>query len=1096
MPDTKQFQKLLGVSASASSPVKTCGVDRYEMGSIPAQSSQKNWRYLLTKDGDSRMIHLDGGNGRTFSFRFAGDPVKPEDFSSGAPIALTRIGDSTRHEKNEAKGETVSKGVIQVHKSTPTSIHATLQDGKSNSTVMFEQGDDGWTMRAAPKKKKLSEVAGNFARALSKQAIDPSVGVPINKDDILPFSKIRTAVQDASHLQRNNLGYNQFGGPGAFPASSRSVRGFHRSAISTTPSPVPTPSPWSKFISTTPLKSLMAQPLDQTVQKVAKNEDGYKVYAVDLDGTLAERYKGEFDPKVIGDPIKSMRRLVRLWTRRGNEVRIFTARAADPKNIPPIKKWLEENGMGGLKITNEKTPDIDIFVDDKAVAVTPDTGESCHRKLAAVMKMYKVSAATWHRPENFDSVSDSGLPDSSWALYVGANDWEAGVTWGAVYRQKDITQSGTSSAVPRVWVEIDHDDCPGCDGSCDPIGLVDKQKCNDFGRKVVKRWVREAGQGSSGALEDRLYSAARMDPDVKTYGRAAQKTAEDLNLVHYSRNKHPDLRPLNYGELEKDRTSGSWEDKPELAQRYVQDRKSFESDLHRRLAQRGIEHPRDSSFLYATIDGRERFNPHWGFKHTAPLSDDVIQKSFFGVAGDGKDRITIGRLGLASALRRWDVAEKEDKLQDSEYMGLKIRPRIEVITPTSISPTSIEKAAATHSSYLKTLCDKFTAARKDVHLTPSPAQIKAENWRKGHVWMNGFDITIENPKGSSRSGTAPDGTKWKSTMAADYGDIRNYPRSKADGDNMDVFVGPHPSSEMAYVIDQYINSKFDEHKIVLGCFTEKEAKAIYQDSFDKNWKGLGDVTALTIRQLKSWLNDGDTSKPLHGQSLAKHVKQAMDECDREEKLAADNSWMPAPVASVLNNPLITNTGLAVGSGALRGALVAALIHGARTLKRENLDQPKRDLNLTRDLALGGAIGAGSGLLLHYTPEILGFAHNALGTSKAAHIMDVPLAPLHLGGIAGTLVGTGYGAIAGAAKGVGGKIKRFFTGEPEDPYQFEDDVLNGAQQGLNIGSMASLGGMNPASAPALQAATTRFKKTVPVVKSKIPQYTFPRNIPHR
>ena len=46
----------------------------------------------------------------------------------------------------------------------------------------------------------------------------------------------------------------------------------------------------------------------------------------------------------------------------------------------------------------------------------------------------------------------------------------------------------------------------------------------------------------------------------------------------------------------------------------------------------------------------------------------------------------------------------------------------------------------------------------------------------------------------------------------------------------------------------------------------------------------------------------------------------------------------------------------MGGGALRGVTVAALIHGLRTMKRETLDEPKRDLNLTRDLGLGLAIG--------------------------------------------------------------------------------------------------------------------------------------------
>ena len=169
-----------------------------------------------------------------------------------------------------------------------------------------------------------------------------------------------------------------------------------------------------------------------------------------------------------------------------------------------------------------------------------------------------------------------------------------------------------------------------------------------------------------------------------------EKTA--LNLVHYSRDKHPELRPLSYDELVKDRTSGRWEDKPEMAEQYVQDRKKFESELHQRLARKGVEVDPNRSFLYATIDGREKFYDGLeGYKHTVPLSDDVVAKSFFDVAGDGKSRTVMGPRGLAAAIRRWDLAESSGKLQPQEYMGMTIRPRIEVITPSELKPTEIKE---------------------------------------------------------------------------------------------------------------------------------------------------------------------------------------------------------------------------------------------------------------------------------------------------------------------------------------------------------------------------------------------------------------------
>lgn len=160
-------------------------------------------------------------------------------------------------------------------------------------------------------------------------------------------------------------------------------------------------------------------------------------------------------------------------------------------------------------------------------------------------------------------------------------------------------------------------------------------------------------------------------------------------LVHYSRNPHEELRPLTYAELVKDRTSGRWVDQPDKAQQYVTGRRRFESALHRRLAQRGIAHPRDASFLYATLGGKEQLGWIDVHRHEAPLTDDVVNRSFFDVVGDGKSRVTYGPKGLAAVMKRWRQAQAAGGLKETEYMGMPIRPRVEVITPSTIRPTAI-----------------------------------------------------------------------------------------------------------------------------------------------------------------------------------------------------------------------------------------------------------------------------------------------------------------------------------------------------------------------------------------------------------------------
>jgi hypothetical protein len=161
---------------------------------------------------------------------------------------------------------------------------------------------------------------------------------------------------------------------------------------------------------------------------------------------------------------------------------------------------------------------------------------------------------------------------------------------------------------------------------------------------------------------------------------------------------------------------------------------------------------------------------------------------------------------------------------------------------------------------------------KNERKEPSDLQKEAGNYKKGKISLQGLNILIENPRGSDRSGKDRDGTAWSHTMSDHYGYIRG--SMGADGDALDVYVGPKPDSDKVFVVDQIDqgNGKFDEHKIMLGFANKHAAVKAYEANFNEGWK-VGQVTELSIRAFKDWIKNGDTDLPMSDPSAYKPVDE-------------------------------------------------------------------------------------------------------------------------------------------------------------------------------------------------------------------------------
>lgn len=151
-----------------------------------------------------------------------------------------------------------------------------------------------------------------------------------------------------------------------------------------------------------------------------------------------------------------------------------------------------------------------------------------------------------------------------------------------------------------------------------------------------------------------------------------------------------------------------------------------------------------------------------------------------------------------------------------------------------------------------------------INLNPTDAQKSAGNYKKLHRKIYGLDITIENPRGSLRSGVGGGGKKWACKLPADYGYIRGTEAS--DGDHVDVYVGPKLGSPKVFVIDQVDKDTghYDEAKVMLGYMKAEDAMHDYCKAFSDGHghDRMGSVTAMNIDQFKDWLKNGDTKNPM------------------------------------------------------------------------------------------------------------------------------------------------------------------------------------------------------------------------------------------
>lgn len=246
-------------------------------------------------------------------------------------------------------------------------------------------------------------------------------------------------------------------------------------------------------------------------------------------------------------------------------------------------------------------------------------------------------------------------------------------------------------------------------------------------------------------------------------------------------------------------------------------------------------------------------------------------------------------------------------------------PSTPATTPVASDPAPPPPAESTAQTPVEANTpEAVESAAQDAATDPTDAQKEAGNYKKGHIRLQGLDITIENMRGSERRGVDADGNAWSVEMPAHYGYVKR--TEGADGDQIDVYIGDNPDADSVFIVDQVDpgTGKFDEHKAMVG-FDSVEAAAEAYDRGFSDGKGADRMSAireLRVADFKEWLRSGDTTKPYSKQRPAYAPEAPAGDASFQgmvDMLRASNPGITDADAGKLAKQLMRKTGASVPS---------------------------------------------------------------------------------------------------------------------------------------------------------------------------------------
>lgn len=274
------------------------------------------------------------------------------------------------------------------------------------------------------------------------------------------------------------------------------------------------------------------------------------------------------------------------------------------------------------------------------------------------------------------------------------------------------------------------------------------------------------------------------------------------------------------------------------------------------------------------------FQPHGGIALYRDILANVLDRSSSSESGTSSIGHAENFAPAISLQSRGDAisSEKDEHIDNSPISADKV-------TESIPSPQENRSKNFTQSAIESVL--------SEVETSPTEAQKKAGNYKMGHVKVGAFKVTIENPKGSERSGTDANGKKWSVKMNNTYGYIRG--TEGVDGDHIDAFLAEDMDKwdgKYVFVVDQYNpDGTFDEHKVMLGFNSMEEARSAYLSNYEKGWENGRRIVVARIKTdgFQKWVDSSHRkTKPFAHYVIA----GAAEVSDNEKKPSASKKGKP------------------------------------------------------------------------------------------------------------------------------------------------------------------------------------------------------------